>query len=64
MRSVADALITLGGFGGTGFTWLDLVFGGVGFLASIGAFSYIATIFKSAFIKTAIVSSITAGTDI
>jgi hypothetical protein len=64
MKSVEDALITLGGFGGTGFTWLDLVFGGVGFLASIGAFSYVATLFKSAFIKTAIVSSITAGTDI
>ncbi len=64
MKSVEDALITLGGFGGTGFTWLDLVFGGVGFLASIGAFSYVAALFKSAFIKTAIVSSITAGTDI
>ena len=41
-----------------------LVFGGVGFLASIDSFSYIAALFKSAFIKTAIVSSITAGTDI
>ena len=34
MRSVEDALITLGGFGGSGFTWIDLVFGGVGFLAA------------------------------
>jgi hypothetical protein len=39
MRSVEEALITLGGFGGTGFTWLDLVLGGVGILASMGAFA-------------------------
>jgi hypothetical protein len=30
MRSVEEALITLGGFGGTGFTWFDLVLGGGG----------------------------------
>jgi hypothetical protein len=39
MKSVEEALITLGGFGGSCFTWIDLVFGGVGLLASMGAFA-------------------------
>jgi hypothetical protein len=39
MRSVEEPLITLGGFGGSGITWIDLVLGGVGLLASMGTFA-------------------------
>jgi hypothetical protein len=40
MRSVEEALITLGGFGGSGFTWIDLVLGGVGILIHTYVYVY------------------------
>ena len=71
MKSVEDALITLGGFGGTGFTWLDLVLGGVGILASMGAFAAaksaivsLGVAMKSAFLGTTILNSIDDGVDL
>ena len=61
----------LGGIDGAGYSFGDLisdVIGGVvtvgGFLASAGVFAYVATVMKSLFIKSSIVSSITSGLDI
>jgi hypothetical protein len=71
MRSVEDALLTLGGFGGSGFTWLDLVLGGVGLLASMGAFAAaksaiisLGTAMKSAFLSSTILNTIDDGVEL
>ncbi len=68
MKSVEEALITLGGFGGSGFTWIDLVLGGVGILASMGAFAAaksaivsLGVAMKSAFLGSTILNSIDDG---
>jgi hypothetical protein len=65
MKNVEEALITLGGFGGSGITWLDLVLGGVGLLASMGAFAAakssivsLGVSMKSAFLVSTILNSI------
>jgi hypothetical protein len=71
MRGVEEALITLGGFGGSGFTWIDLVSGGVGILASMGAFAAaksaivsLGVAMKSAFLGSTILNSIDDGVDL
>ncbi len=71
MKSVEETLITLGGFGGTGFTWLDLVLGGVGLLASMGAFAAaksaivsLGVAMKSAFLGSTILNSIEDSVDL
>ena len=67
MVAVEEMLITLGGFGGSGFTFLDLtsnVIGVGGLLASLGAFAamkgYIlslGTAMKSMFLSTTVLNT-------
>jgi hypothetical protein len=71
MSAVTKIIKILGGIDGEGYSFGDLisdVIGGVvtigGFLASAGVFTYVASVMKSAFIKSSIVSSITSGFDI
>jgi hypothetical protein len=71
MDAVTKIIKILGGIDGAGYSFGDLIsdtIGGVliigGALASVGAFTYVATVMKSLFIKSSIVSSITSGLDI
>jgi hypothetical protein len=71
MNAVIKIIKILGGIDGEGYSFGDLiseVVGGAvtigGFFACAGVFAYVGTVMKSAFVKPAIVSSITSGLDI
>ena len=71
MDALTRIIKILGGIDGDGYAFSDLisdVVGGVvtveGFLSSVGFFTFVATIMKSTFIKTSVVSSITSGLDL